>query len=160
VRDAPEKDDRREPSAHISQRRRRAAKPFAAHQIETLLHERVRSVAAGSAVIAIEAEFAGYFNNLGFRLDLASTASDAEAIDLSNKILAELTSATSDLEMPSSCASASTDPTSCCRRSTPTACRSGSAMAARPLTSPTPLRARSAACLIPERRKWNHLQRK
>lgn len=83
-----------------AQRRRKAAKPLAAHEIEALLDERVRSAAAGSAVIAIEAELAGYFDNLGFRLDLAPTVSDAEALELSNKILAELAAATSGLEMP------------------------------------------------------------
>ena len=83
-----------------AQRRRKAARPPTAEAIEAALLERVRSAAAGAPVAAIEAEFAGYFNELGFRLDLAPEASNAEVVALYNKLLAELTSATAALEPP------------------------------------------------------------
>ena len=83
-----------------AQRRRKAARPLTADAIEAALLERVRSAATGAPVVAIEAEFAGYFNELGFRLHLTPEASSADVVALHNKLLAELTSATAELEPP------------------------------------------------------------
>ena len=88
---------------HISQQKRRKAKaahPPPAEQIELALTERARLIAKAFGISDVQTHFAGYFNELGFRMDLPADFPEAQVVALCNRSLQELSAMASDLKSP------------------------------------------------------------
>jgi len=88
------------PIHRSQQKRRKAARPPAAHEIEALLRERVSAIASARAVGPIEEHFAGYFNELGFRVNVDAATSDAEVLELGNDLQRGMDEAVAGLKLP------------------------------------------------------------
>ncbi|MDP9194637.1 MAG: hypothetical protein M3P06_23315 [Acidobacteriota bacterium] len=84
-----------------SQRKKRQrVHPLTADVIENRIVERVEKVAAAHSVEAVESEFAGYFNELGFRINVAAEASTETTRILGNALLDATTQIASELQPP------------------------------------------------------------
>jgi hypothetical protein len=81
-------------------KKRQRAHPLTADAIENRIVESVEKVAAAHNVEAVESEFAGYFNQLGFRVDVAPETSDETIRILGNALLDVTTQAASELDAP------------------------------------------------------------
>lgn len=86
--------------ADSQQKKRQRDQSLPADVIERRIAERVESVAAAHGIVAVESEFAGYFNQLGFRVDVAPEASAEMIRSLGNALLDATTEIASELAAP------------------------------------------------------------
>jgi hypothetical protein len=88
------------PKADSQRKKRQRAQSLTADVIESRIVERVERVASEHGVVAVESEFAGYFNQLGFHVDVAPEASAEMIRVLGNALLDATTQIASELEAP------------------------------------------------------------
>jgi hypothetical protein len=67
--------------------------------LENRIAECAQTVATKHRVLSVEPHFAGYFNELGLRVDVAADAAPNEVLDLANALLEAITQTTSTMEL-------------------------------------------------------------
>lgn len=68
--------------------------------LETRIAECAQEIAAEHQALSMETHFAGYFNELGLRVDVAADTSAHAVLSLGNALLEAITQITSTIELP------------------------------------------------------------
>jgi hypothetical protein len=87
-------------TAQSQRKKRQAARPLPPDALEERIVKHVREAAAAHGVLAVESEFAGYFNQLGFTVVVAEETSGDAMVALGNALLDSMAQVTAGVDLP------------------------------------------------------------